>query len=284
LQGELIAENKTKMKITSRIILSFVLVASIAVVGCGRKAKNSDPNHIVVGVESGPEFQIAEAAKKVAKEKYNLDVELVAFNDYVMPNEALFQGDLDVNAFQNKPYLDVQAKQRGYKFALVGNTFVYPLAGYSRKIKKLDELKDESTIIIPNDPTNGARALLLLQQAGLLKLAAGTGLFPKLTDIVENPKKIKIVEMEAPQLPRALDDQNVTIAVINATFATPVGLNALRDGLFVEDKSSPYVNAVVSREDNKNDEKVKKFVKAYQSEEVNQAAIKAFKGGAIKGW
>jgi D-methionine transport system substrate-binding protein len=272
------------MNLKLKISLSLVLITTLALSGCGRKAKHSDSNHIVVGVESGPEFQIAEAAKKVAKEKYGLEVELVAFNDYVMPNEALFQGDLDANAYQNKPYLDVQAKQRGYKFAIVGNTFVYPLAGYSKKIKKLDQLQDGSTIIIPNDPTNSARSLLLLQQAGLLKLADGTGLFPKLTDIVSNPKKIKIVEMEAPQLPRALDDQNVTIAVINATFATPVGLNALRDGLFVEDKSSPYVNAVVSREENKNDENVKNFVKAYQSEEVNQAAIKAFKGGAIKGW
>lgn len=272
------------MNIKYRISLLLLLLTSIVMYSCGRKTKSNDPNHIVVGVESGPEFQIAEAAKKVAKEKYNLEVELIAFNDYVMPNEALFQGDLDVNAYQNKPYLDVQAKQRGYKFAIVGNTFVYPLAGYSKKIKSLKELKDESTIIIPNDPTNGGRALLLLQQAGLLKLAAAAGLFPKATDIVSNPKKLKVVEMEAPQLPRALDDQNVTIAIINATFATPVGLNAMRDGLFVENKSSPYVNAVVSREDNKNEEKVKNFVKAYQSEEVNQAAIKAFKGGAIKGW
>jgi D-methionine transport system substrate-binding protein len=275
---------KNKMNLKYRISLLFLLMMLTVMVSCGRKAKSSDPNHIIVGVESGPEFQIAEAAKKVAKEKFGLEVELIAFNDYVMPNEALFQGDLDVNAYQNKPYLDVQAKQRGYKFAIVGNTFVYPLAGYSKKIKNLNQLKDESTIIIPNDPTNGGRALLLLQQAGLLKLAATAGLFPKLTDIVANPKKIKIVEMEAPQLPRALDDQNVTIAIINATFATPVGLNAMRDGLFVENKSSPYVNAVVSREDNKNEEKVKNFVKAYQSEEVNQAAIKAFKGGAIKGW
>ncbi|GAA4309946.1 MetQ/NlpA family lipoprotein [Mucilaginibacter gynuensis] len=272
------------MHIKHTTILSVILATVIAISGCGKKTKKSDPNHIIVGVESGPEFQIAQAAQKVAKEKYGLDVELITFNDYVMPNEALHQGDIDVNAYQNKPYLDVQAKQRGYKFAIVGNTFVYPLAGYSKKIKKLDELKDESTIIIPNDPTNSGRALLLLQQAGLIKLADGVGLFPKLTDVTVNTKKIKIIEMEAPQLPRALDDQNVTIAIINATFATPVGLNALRDGLFVEDKSSPYVNAVVSREDNKDEEKVKKFVKAYQSEEVNQAAVKAFNGGAIKGW
>jgi len=261
-----------------------ILLLAFALASCGNKTKKDDPNHIIVGVESGPEYQIAQAAQKVAKAKFNLDVELVKFNDYVMPNEALHQGDIDVNAYQNKPYLDVQAKQRGYKFAIVGNTFVYPLAGYSKKIKNIKELKDESTIIIPNDPTNSGRALLLLQTAGLLKLNPSSGMFPTINDITSNPRKIKILEMEAPQLPRALDDQNVTVAVINATFATPIGLNAQRDGIFVEDKSSPYVNAVVSREDNKNDEKVKNFVKAYQSPEVEEAAKAAFKGGAIKGW
>jgi D-methionine transport system substrate-binding protein len=270
---------KTKLSATLTII-----ALSVTLFGCGRNAKKSDPNVIVVGVESGPEYKIAQAAQKVAKEKYNLDVKLVQFNDYVMPNEALHQGDIDVNAYQNKPYLDVQAKQRGYKFAIVGNTFVYPLAGYSKKIKSIDQLKDESTIIIPNDPTNSGRALLLLQKAGLLTLDSSKGLFPTLSDITANPKKIKILQMEAPQLPRSLDDQNVAIAIINATFATPVGLNAQRDGIFVEDKSSPYVNAIVARDDNKDEPKVKNFVKAYQSPEVEQAAIEAFKGGAIKGW
>ncbi|QMU30389.1 methionine ABC transporter substrate-binding lipoprotein MetQ [Adhaeribacter radiodurans] len=259
------------------------LLFSVFIVGCGAEKKN-DPNHIVVGIMSGPEYQIAEAAKKVAEEKYKLNVELVSFNDYVMPNEALQQGDIDVNAFQNKPYLDIQAKQRGYKLAIVGNTFVYPLAGYSKKIKKLDELKEGNTIVIPNDPTNSARALLLMQQADIIQLRNGVGLFPTLADVTANPKNIRILEMEAPQLPRALDDRDVTIAVINATFSTPIGLNALRDGIFVEDKSSPYVNNIVAREDNKNEEKVKKFVQAYQSPEVEQAAIKAFDGGAIKGW
>lgn len=273
------------MNFNTKISLTLSAIAlSVTLFGCGGKTKKSDPNHILVGVISGPEYKIAQAAQKVAKEKYNLDVELVQFNDYVMPNEALHQGDIDVNAYQNKPYLDIQAKQRGYKFAIVGNTFVYPLAGYSKKIKSISELKDESTIIIPNDPTNSGRALLLMQTAGLLKLNPASGMFPTINDITGNPKKIKILEMEAPQLPRALDDQNVTIAIINATFATPIGLNAQRDGIFVEDKSSPYVNAVVSRDDNKDEVKVKNFVKAYQSPEVEQAAKEAFKGGAIKGW
>lgn len=265
------------LAITSLLILTFLI-------SCGGGTKKDNPNAIKVGVEAGPEYNVALAAQKVAKEKFGLDVELVQFNDYVMPNEALHQGDIDLNVFQNKPYLDVQAKQRGYKFVIQGNTFVYPLAGYSKKIKKTEELKDGSTIIIPNDPTNEGRSLLLLQKAGLLKLKDNVGLLPTLNDIVANPKNLKIVELEAPQLPRALDDQNVVIAVINNTFATPVGLIANRDGLFVEDKESPYVNIIVSREDNKDAEKVKKFVQAFQSPEVAKAAETEFKGGAVKGW
>ena len=250
----------------------------------GRKNQPNNSNHIKVGVESGPEYTVAQAAQKVAKEKYGLNVELVQFNDYVMPNEALSQGDIDLNVFQNKPYLDVQVKQRDYKFAILGNTFVYPLAGYSRKIKSISELKDGSTIIIPNDPTNSGRSLLLLQKTGLLKLKDNVGLLPTINDIVANPKSLKILELEAPQLPRALDDQKVTIAIINNTFAGPAGLVAKRDGLFVEDEKSPYVNIIVSRDDNKNQDNVKEFVKAYQSPEVASAAEVAFKGGAIKGW
>lgn len=272
----------TKIKFIAAIAL---LSTSVALFSCSRGTKkNTDPNYIQVGVMSGPEYSLAEAAKKVAKEKYGLQVDLVQFNDYVMPNEALQQGDIDVNIFQNKPYLDVQTKQRGYKFAIVGNTFVFPLAGYSKKIKSLAELKDESTVIIPNDATNGGRALLLMEKFGLIKLKDGVGLLPTVNDITENPKKLKILELEAPQLPRALDDKNVTIAIINNTFAAPVGLSPEKDGIFVESKDSPYVNSIVTREDNKNDEKVLKFVKAYQSEEVEQAAKTAFKGGAIKGW
>lgn len=260
-----------------------IIALSLVLSNCGENKKN-DPHHIKVGVASGPELKVAEAAKKVAKEKYGLEVELVSFNDYVIPNEALSQGDIDANAFQHKPYLDEQSKQRGYKLAIIGKTFVYPIAAYSKKIKSLTELKNESSIIIPNDPTNGGRSLLLLEKNGLLKLRAGVGLLPKVTDIVSNPKNLKILELEAPQLPRALDDQNVSIAIINNTFASQAGLVPARDALFVEDKDSPYVNLVVSREDNKNEEKVKQFLQAFQSAEVEQAAIREFKGGAVKGW
>lgn len=249
---------------------------------CGNTQKNE--NLLKVGVVAGPEMEIAETAKKVAKEKFGLDVELVSFNDYIVPNEALNNGDLDANAYQHLPFLEEQRKQRGYKLAVVGNTFVFPIVAYSKKIKSLSEFKDGQTIVIPNDPTNGGRSLLLLEKQGLIKLRDNVGLLPKVTDIVENPRKIKILELEGPQLPRVLDDKEVTIAVINNNFAGQAGLDPEKEGLFAEDKNSPYVNLIVSREENKNDEKIKKFVEAYQSNEVEATAKRIFKNGAVKGW
>ncbi|MGB2078960.1 MAG: MetQ/NlpA family lipoprotein [Vibrio sp.] len=260
-----------------------VAVASSALVlsGCGSE-EAKDMSKIKVGVIAGAEAQVAEVAAKVAKEKYNLDVELVTFTDYVTPNAALDDGSVDANAFQHKPYLDKQAADRGYKFAVAGNTFVYPIAGYSKKIKSVDELKEGDRISVPNDPTNLGRSLILLEKQGLIKLREGAGLQATVRDIIENPKKLEIVELEAPQLPISLDD--VALSIINTTYASSIDLTPVKDGLFVEDKESPYVNLVVAREDNVNDENVQNFVKAYQTDEVYEQADKIFNGGAVKGW
>lgn len=264
-------------------ILALLTGVLLSLSGCN-SSKKDDQNYIKVGITSGPEQEIAEVAKKVAKEKYNLEVELVSFNDYVIPNEALNNGDIDANAFQHVPYLNEQSKQRGYQLEVVGNTFVYPIVAYSKKIKNISELQNGSTVVIPNDPTNGGRSLLLLQKNGLLKLKDGSGLLPKVTDIAENPKQLKILEIEAPQLPRVLDDKEVVIAVINNNFAAQAGLDAEKQGILKEDKDSPYVNVIVARKDNKTSAKVKNFVKAYESDEVLKKAEEIFKGGAVKGW
>ncbi|MDE9533797.1 MetQ/NlpA family lipoprotein [Xenorhabdus bovienii] len=269
------------VKLKSIVAIS-ALLGTLILAGCGQEPR--DPNHIKVGVIVGPELEVAEVAKKVAKEKYGLDVELTTFNDYVLPNESLSKGDIDTNVFQHKPYLDQQIKERNYKLAIVGNSFIYPIAAYSKKIKSLDELQDGAQIALPNDPTNLGRSLLLLQKQGLIKLKDGVGLLPTVLDVTENPKHLDIVQLEAPQLPRSLDDQKIALAIINNTYAGQIGLTPEKDGLFVEDKDSPYVNIIVSREDNKDAENVQKFVKAYQSEEVEQAAQTIFKGGALKGW
>lgn len=267
----------------SNLFKTILIVTTLfALSSCGNNP--TDENTIRVGIVSGPEKDIAEAAKKVAKEQFDLTVELVTFNDYVVPNEALNNGDIDANAFQHVPYLDTQSEQRGYKLAVVGNTFVYPIIAYSKKITSLEELKDNATIVIPNDPTNGGRSLLLLQQQGLITLKDNVGILPKVIDIVSNPKNLRLLELEAPQLPKVLDDKEVAIAIINNNFAAQAGLDAEQYGLFSEDKDSPYVNVIVTREDNKELEKVKKFVQAYQSEEVEKIASELFKGQAIKGW
>ncbi|MDJ1654628.1 methionine ABC transporter substrate-binding lipoprotein MetQ [Raoultella sp. Ech2A] len=265
-----------------KFAVSLAVAGSLLLTACG--PAGGDPNHIKVGISAGIDQQVWSVVQKVAKEKYNLDVEVVTFNDFVLPNEALNNGDLDINAFQHKPYLDKQIQERGYKLVAVGNTFVYPIAAYSKQITAIDQLPDGAQVAVPNDPTNLGRSLLLLQKQGLITLKEGTGLLPTALDIVNNPKRLKIVEIEAPQLTRALDDRQISLAVINTTFSSQVGLSPSRNGLFVEDRHSPYVNIFASRVDNQDSEKVKNLVKAYQTDEVAAAAAELYKGDAVKGW
>ncbi|MCE7616844.1 MetQ/NlpA family lipoprotein [Vibrio fluvialis] len=269
------------MKFSLKGLLTIAAAASALVLaGCGEKTV--DNSKVKIGVIAGAEAQVAEVAAKVAKEKYNLDVELVTFTDYVTPNAALDDGSIDANAFQHKPYLDQQIADRGYKLAIVGNTFVYPIAGYSKQVKSVDELQNGARIAVPNDPTNLGRSLILLEKQGLIKLRADAGLLATVRDIVENPKNIEIVELDAAQLPRSLDD--VALSIINTTYASSINLTPEKDGIFVENKESPYVNLLVARQDNVNAENVQNFLKAYQTDAVAKAAADIFQGGAVKGW
>lgn len=238
---------------------------------------------IKVGVMAGPEQAVAEVASQVAKDKYNLNVELVEFNDYALPNTAVSKGELDANAMQHKPYLDKDSQEKGLdNLAIVGNTFVYPLAGYSTKIKNLSELKDGAIIAVPNDPSNLARALILLEKQGLIKLKDRNNLFSTTNDIIENPKNLVIKEVDASVAARAMDD--VDIAVVNNNYAGQAGLTVSENAVFVEDKESPYVNIIVARTDNKDSAAIQNFVKAYQTDEVEAEAKKQFKDGVVKGW
>ncbi len=269
------------MKFNLKQLLAVATAATTLILaGCGDETAKT--NTIKLGVMAGAEAQVAEVAKQVAKEKYNLDVELVTFTDYVTPNAALEDGSIDINAFQHKPYLDQQIADRQYKLAIAGNSFVYPIAGYSKTITSIEELQDGARIAVPNDPTNLGRSLLLLQAQGLIQLRDNVGLTATVADITGNPRNFDILELDAAQLPRSLDD--VDVAVINNTFASQLDLTPQKDGLFVEDKESPYVNLIVAREDNVNSENVQNFVKAYQTEAVYEKAQELFKGGVVKGW
>lgn len=233
---------------------------------------------IKVGVTAGPHAQILEAVKPIAA-KDGLDIQIIEFTDYVIPNQALAGGDLDANSFQHQPYLDNQVKDRGFDLVSVGKTVVYPIGIYSKKVKSLDELQSGAKVAIPNDPTNGGRVLLLLQAKGLIKLKDGGNLKASPIDIVENPKKLEIVELDAAQLPRSLDD--VTVAAINTNFALEAGIDPVKDAIAREAADSPYANVIAVRKADKDKPWVAKLVKSYQSPEVKEFILTKFKNAVV---
>ncbi|WP_322009932.1 MetQ/NlpA family ABC transporter substrate-binding protein [Paraburkholderia sp. J12] len=236
---------------------------------------------IKVGVTGGPHEQVMEVVKQVAA-KHGLAIQIVEFSDYVQPNAALASGDLDANSYQHQPYLDAQVKDRGYKLIKIADTVTFPMGIYSKKVKSLAQLQPGAKIAVPNDPTNGGRALLLLQKQGLIKLRADAGLKATPLDIVENPRKLKIVELDAAQIPRSLDD--VDAAAINTNFAMQAGLKPKQDAIAIEDPKSPYVNILAIREADRNKPWVAKLVAAYHSPEVKQYIDSQFGGAVIASW
>jgi D-methionine transport system substrate-binding protein len=236
---------------------------------------------IKVGVTGGPHAQLMEVVKQVAA-KNGLNIKIVEFADYVQPNAALASGDLDANSYQHDPYLQAQVKDRGYKLIRIADTVTFPMGIYSKKIKSLADLKPGARIAVPNDPTNGGRALLLLQKQGLLKLRADAGLKATPFDIVDNPKKLKIVELDAAQIPRSLDD--VDAAAINTNYAMEAGLKPKQDAIAIEDPKGPYVNILAIREEDKNKPWVAKLIAAYHSPEVKQFIEAKYGGAVIASW
>lgn len=234
-----------------------------------------------VGVTPGPHAQIFEKVKDVAKTK-GLDIDILEFSDYVVPNQALNDGDLNANSFQHQPYLDNQVKDRGFKIESVAQTVNFPMGVYSKSVKSIDELKDGAKIAIPNDPTNGGRALLIVADKGLIKLREGAGLKVTIADIVENPKNIEFVELDAAQLPRSLDD--VTAAVINTNYALEAGLDPANDPIFREGEKAPYINVLAVRVEDKDKPWVKTLVEAYHSPEVKAFILEKFKGAVVPAW
>ncbi len=237
---------------------------------------------IKLGVMGGDEEEIAEVAQKVAA-KEGLEIKIVTFSDYTIPNEALENGDLDANAFQHKPYLDAQIAARGYHIVPIGFTIVEPIAFYSSKHKTFDELPEGAQIGIPNDPSNGGRALNLLAAHGLIKLKDGVGLNPTVLDITGNPKKVTIKEVDAAQIAKYLPDLDG--AIINTNYAIGAGLTPAKDALIQESRTNnPYGNFIAVREADKDKPVFKKLVAAYQSKEVADFLQEKFKGAILPAW
>jgi D-methionine transport system substrate-binding protein len=236
---------------------------------------------IKVGVTPGPHAQVLEAAKAVAAKK-GLDIQIVEFSDYVVPNAALEAGDLQANSFQHQPYLDNQVADRKFKLVSVANTINFPMGIYSKKYKTWDAVPSGASVAIPNDPTNGGRVLILLRDKGVIKLKDGVGFKPTLIDITDNPKKLKIVEVDAAQIPRTLPD--VDVAGINTNYATQAGLDAVKDAILREDPKGPYANIIAVRTVDKDKPWVKTLVESYQSPEVKQFIEDKFKGSVLATW
>ncbi|GEO80162.1 MetQ/NlpA family ABC transporter substrate-binding protein [Pararhodospirillum oryzae] len=235
-----------------------------------------------LGVMAGAEEQIAEVVQKVAASK-GLAVELIPFTDYALPNEALNAGELDANAFQHKPYLDSQIAARGYKIVPIGFTIVEPIGLYTKSVKSVADLKEGARIGIPNDPSNGDRALRLLASAGLLTLRDTKGSAASPLDITSNPKNLKILELEAAQLPRALGDLDA--AVINTGYAVDAGLHPATDAIAQEPRvGNPYGNFIAARAGDVDRADLKLLVASYQSPEVQAFIETHFKGAILPAW
>ncbi len=233
---------------------------------------------IKVAATPVPHAEILAVVKPIL-EKEGVDLEIVQMTDYVRPNLALDEKDVDANYMQHKPYLDDFVQKRGLKLTSIANVHVEPMGIYSKKITSLNDVGDGATVTIPNDATNGGRALLLLQKAGLLKLKDNAGVAATVNDIVDNPKNLKITALEAPQLPRTLND--ATLAVINTNFAMEANLVPTKDALFIEQKDSPYANILVVRSGDENRPEIVKLKQALTSPEVKKFIEEKYKGAII---
>ena len=266
-------------------IAASTMAAAMLFTGCGgggeapEQKTAQELKTIKIGATPVPHAEILEEIKP-ALEADGIKIDIVEFSDYVQPNIALNDKELDANFFQHQPYLDnFVAEHKEMKIKSAGGIHIEPMGVYSRKIKNLDELQDGASISIPNDPTNGGRALLLLSKAGLLTLKEGVGAEATVQDIVENPKNIVIQEVEAAQVPRTLED--VDAAVINTNFAMQAQLVPTKDAMFMEDSTSPYVNIVVVRDGDETRPEIETLMKHLKSDAVKNFINEKYKGAIV---
>lgn len=268
------------------IVLGLVLILT----ACGSKKDDQKAeapsenapeksNEIVIGVSPVPHEEIIENLKDDFKEA-GLDVKVVVFDDYIQPNIQTNEGDLDANFYQHKPYLDAFNKEQGTDLVSIGGVHIEPLGVYSDKIGSLNDLPEGATVIIPNDTSNGARALLILEKNGVIKLKDSTNVNATEQDIVENPKNIKFVPMEAASIAGVYKDADA--AVINSNYALGAGLNPGTDSIAIEDAvDNPYANIVVVKNGREGEEKFKKFMEVLQSEKTKKFIEEKYEGAII---
>lgn len=267
-----------------KLLVALLALVSLAVVaaGCGgddKKAASEDKKvTLKVGATAVPHAEILNDIKP-ALAKEGVDLQIVEFSDYVKPNLALNDKELDANFFQHEPYLDTFVSERKLALVSAGKVHIEPMGIYSKTIKNLQDIPNGAKIAIPNDPSNGGRALALLESAKLLKLKDGVGVKATVGDITQNDKKLQIVEIEAALLPRSMDDTD--LSVINSNFAMEAKLNPVKDSLFTEPKESPYANIVAVRKGDESRPEIQKLMKALQSPEVKKFIEEKYKGAVV---
>ncbi|MDO7843893.1 MetQ/NlpA family ABC transporter substrate-binding protein [Sphingomonas immobilis] len=255
-----------------------IFLAALALAACSPGKGGSDGKTLSVAATAVPHAEILEAIKpQLAKE--GVDLQIRVFNDYVQPNLQVDQKQIDVNYFETKPYLDEFNASRGTHLVPYAGIHVEPLGGYSKRWKALAALPQGATVAIPNEASNGGRALLLLQKAGLITLRKPEDSLATLRDIVANPKGLQFKELESATLPRVLDQ--VDLALINTNYALDAKLNPVRDALVIEDKNSPYVNFVVGRPGGETDPRVVKLIAALRSPATRAFIVAHYKGAVL---
>ncbi|WP_150268907.1 MetQ/NlpA family ABC transporter substrate-binding protein [Paenibacillus tepidiphilus] len=238
----------------------------------------ADPVTLVVGASPVPHAEILKAIAPLL-EAQGITLEIKEFSDYVQPNVQLAEEQLDANFFQHQPYLDDQNKNNKTDLQSVVAVHVEPFGAYSKKIKSIDELADGAKVAIPNDATNGGRALILLAKNGLITLKDDTNIATTKADITENPKNLEIIELDAAMLPRQLDE--VDLALINTNFALEADLVPTKDALFIEGGDSPYANILVARPDNKDSDAIQKLAAALTSPEAKAFIEEKYEGAVV---
>lgn len=258
-------------------LLASALIASLALVGCSSGDKSTD-TVLKVGASPEPHAPMLELVKDDLK-KEGIDLEIIEYSDYIQPNMNLADKEIDANFFQHLPYLENFNKENNTDLISLGSVHIEPMGAYSEKIKSIDELPDGASVTIPNDATNGARALILLENNGLIKLDKAAGFNATEKDIVVNTKNLKFQALEAATLPRTLKD--VDLAIINGNFALQGGLDPTKDALLLEENSSPYGNIIAIRKGDENRPELKALIKALQSDEIAEYIDEKFKGSVI---
>ena len=278
--GNLLSRKVKLLPFTYGAIASLSIL--LAINGLGARLFATSGKELKVGIVAGPEQQVMQIAKQLAWHKYHLRLNIIAFDDFLEPNRALNEGSVDVNIFQHLPFLEAQIKKHGYNLQAVAKTFIYPYGFYSKKITNINQLASGAQVVLPADPSNLGRALLLLQKHKLIRLVANTGLFPTLNDIRSNPDNLQFKLADAAMIPRLLPD--VAMAGINNNYLTSLGLKA-KDAVLIEGKDSPYANVIVVRKGHYNKRLVHDLILVMHSKEIVQKVLQLYPDGAsVPAW